>query len=233
MRPVKSIQVCGRQRYRFLLLAALLLSLEWVAPTLSFAAEAKLSHLGHLMADEAAGENAPELKLDFWQNVAFEGLPIEAEKTRLEDIQKRFGGSLHAHDAAAGTVTWLCFAKRAAATARAWTVWFASSTAGSEPHGHPVTLIAVQEINAGASDGCAATPSGSSLPTFDVPSLGSRAVNLKAHFGQLPYDRVGNVYYDSVRPLDDGSDKSVYQRLGYIVTKRGMVTGVAVTQTTN
>lgn len=185
------------------------------------------------MADEAAGENAPELKLDFWQNVAFEGLPIEAEKTRLEDIQKRFGGSLHAHDAAAGTVTWLCFAKRAAATTRAWTVWFVSSIAASVPHGHPVTLIAVQEINAGASDGCAAAPRDSSPPTFGVPGLGGRAVKLKAHFGQLPYDRVHNVYYDSVRPLGDGSGKSVYQRLGYIVTKRGMVVGVAVTQTTN
>jgi hypothetical protein len=46
-------------------------------------------------------------------------------------------------------------------------------------------------------------------------------------------DRQRNVYYDSAQALGDGSGQSVYEILGYRMTRKGLVNGIALSQTTN
>ena len=198
----------------------------------AFASGARLTHLGHLMADEAAGENAPELSLNFGSGIRFGSISIDLESTRLENIQSRFGGALHTHGAAVGQVTWLCYMIHAPAGKRS-TIWFITSSPGSGPDAHLIGLIALQQVDASKSDGCTALPAGTATLTLGVPSLGTTPAELKRHFGQLPYDKLRNVYYDSVRAVAGETGKSVYQRLAYVVTQKRIVVGVAVAQTTN
>ena len=211
----------------FAILAAALWSLSSLAAA---AAEAKLTHFAHLMAEAAVGENAPELTVDFTSGAMFGNLPLRFEATSLAGIQRLDGGVGHAIDEATGEVTWLCYTRHASAKQPAETVWFISNATGA-----PVILnmVVMQQVNAGKDDGCASVTKDFVFPKFGVPAIGSDAAELKAHFGTLPYDNVHNLYYDSTRPATDGSGKSIYQRLGYTMTKTGIVTGIALTQTTN
>jgi hypothetical protein len=181
------------------------------------------------MADEAADENAPILRLDLIGSVSFGDKRIIFEQTKLEDVQMRFGGTMHDHDSASGKVIWLCFVRPVTATGKPETIGFVLATALAADHA--VTLVAVQQVDAGKTDDCAAEPMGVNSIAFGVPALG--AADLKAHFGQVPYDALRNVYYNSVRPTGDASGKSIYRRLGYAVTRRGIVVGVSVSQITN
>ena len=212
----------------FAILAAALWSLSSLAAA---AAEAKLTHFAHLMAEAAVGENAPELTVDFTSGAMFGNLPLRFEVTSLAGIQRLDGGAGHAIDEATVEVTWLCYTRHAASATRpAETAWFISNATGA-----PVILnmVVVQQVDAAKDDGCASVTKDFAFPKFGVPAIGSGAAELKAHFGTLPYDNVHNLYYDSTRPATDGSGKSIYQRLGYALTKGGVVSGIALSQTTN
>ena len=212
---------------KFAILAAVLWSLSSFAAA---AADAKLTHLAHLMAEAAVGENAPELTADFTSGTMFGNLPLRFEATSLAGIQRLDGGVGHAIDEGTVEVTWLCYTRHATAKQPAETVWFISNATGA-----PVILnmVVMQQVDAAKDDGCASATKDFVFPKFGVPAIGSGAAELKARFGTLPYDNVHNLYYDSTRPATDGSGKSIYQRLGYAMTKTGIVTGIAVTQTTN
>jgi hypothetical protein len=194
------------------------------------AAEAKLTHLAHLMAEAAVGENAPELTADFASGAVFGNLPLRFETTTLADIQRLKGGAGHALDEATQHVTWLCYTRHAEAKEPAETVWFISNANGA-----PVSLnmVVVQQVDAAKDDGCAIVAHDFVFPSFGVPSIGRTAAELKSHFGILPYDSVHNLYFNSTRPTSDGGGKSVYQRLAYAMSKSGLVIGIALGQTTN
>lgn len=221
---------CDARRWTGL---AILLSGLWLAfEAAAFAGDARLTHLGHLMADEAAGENAPELPLDFGLGIRLAGTAIELEKTRLEDIQSRFGGALHSHGAASGETTWLCYTASPAPQAKRSTIWLIATSVASGVASHPLGILAIQQVDAGATDGCAPLPKNAGGLMLGVPALGATPAQLKAQFGQLPYDKLRNIYYDSARSASGMPGKSVYQRLAYVVAK-GVVVGVAIAQTTN
>lgn len=195
------------------------------------ASDAKLTHLAHLMAEAAVGENAPELSADFTSGALFGKTPLHFETTTLAGIQRMVGGKGHAIDEATDEVTWLCYTRQATSTKEPpETVWFISNATGA-----PVSLnmVVVQQVDAAKDDGCASVTREFVFPSFGVPAIGSTAGEIKAHFGTLPYDKVHNLYYDSTRPATDGSGKSIYQRLGYALSKSGIVVGVALGQTTN
>ena len=213
---------------KLLFIAAVLWPLAALPAT---AADPALSHFAHLMAEAAVGENAPQLTADFTTGAVFGKLPLQFETTTLADIQHLSGGAGHATVEATGQVTWLCYTRHAAtAQEMPETLWFISDALGA-----PVSLnmVVVQQVDAAKHDGCASVTKDFVFPSFGVPSIATTAAKLKAHFGALPYDKVHNVYYDSTRAATDGSNKSIYQRLGYVLTKQGVVSGIAIGQTPN
>jgi hypothetical protein len=216
-------------RIRFTIIVALAL---WQLSCLQgVAAEAKLTHLAHLMAEAAVGENAAELTSDFTSGTVLGNVPLLFETTTLADIQRLHGGIGHSLDEATQKVTWLCYTRPATSVrAPAETVWFISNATGA-----PVTLdmVVVQQVDAAKDDGCTTVTPDFVFPSFGVPTIGSTAAEVKAHFGSLPYDNVHNLYFNSTRPTTDGAGKSVYQRLGYAMSKGGVVVGIALGQTTN
>ena len=217
-----------RVKIGFMTIALALLPLSSVQ---AVAAEAKLTHLAHLMAEAAVGENAAELTSDFASGAMFAEMPLLFETTTLADIQRLHGGIGHSLDEATQKVTWLCYTRQAASgKAPAETLWFISNATGA-----PVSLdmVVVQQVDAAKDDGCTTVPPDFVFPSFGVPAIGSTAAELKAHFGSLPYDNVQNLYFNSTRPTTDGAGKSIYQRLAYAMSKGGVVVGLALGQTTN
>ena len=65
-----------------------------------------------------------------------------------------------------------------------------------------------------------------------VPAIGASLAEIKTRFGTLIRDRQHNAYYNSTRPLNDGSGQSVYQTLGYFIDKSAHVRGIALSQMT-
>jgi hypothetical protein len=184
------------------------------------------------MFSGTAGESAPLLPMDFAAGMTFGGAPLVLEKSRLDDFQKTDGGLLHSQGDTGQGVSWLCYTQHARTKADTpHTAWL-TSTNGAANVGHTLSMVVVQNVDASKVGGCATAPSGFILPTFGIPGLGSTLAELRTHFGKLHRDRQGNVYFDSTRPVGDGSGQSVYQSLGYIVTRKGVVVGVAVSQLT-
>ncbi|MDR3471246.1 MAG: hypothetical protein P4M09_06110 [Devosia sp.] len=206
------------------------LAAVWTCAALpAAAADPKLSHFAHLMAEAAVGENAPQLSEDFTAGIAAGKLQLQFERTTLEDIRAQFGGEIHSTQEATGVVSWLCYTRRGAASSRVpVTIWFISNAATPSL---PLNMVVAQETDAGKHDGCTTSPPGFTLLATGLSPLGATVGDLKAHFGMLPYDKVHNVYYNSTRPLGDGTGKSVYQRLGYAL-KAGRAVGIAVSQST-
>ena len=114
----------------------------------------RLTRLAHLMADEAAGENAPILRLELIVSLSFGEKRIIFKQTKLEEVQLRFGGTIHDHDSASGKVIWLCFVCPVTATGKPVTIGFVSATGSADDHA--VTLVAVQQVDAGKTADCAA-----------------------------------------------------------------------------
>lgn len=209
---------------RRLVLVAALLS----AAVPAFGAGPSLSHFAHLMAEAAVGENAPELTTDFAAEISAGDLPLQFEQTTLKDIQAKFGGDTHSTPEATQTVSWVCYTRAGKASGKPpVTLWFISQNPSLT-----LNMLVAQQVNAASHDGCAPAPDHLTLDATGLQPLGVRAEALKARFGSLPYDKVRNVYYDSTRPMGDGSGKSIYQRLGYAL-KNGRAVAIAVSQSTN
>jgi hypothetical protein len=193
---------------------------------------AKLSNFADLFFSGTVGESAPELTLDFVPGTVLGAMSLVFEKTRLDDLQKAFGGTLHAQGDAGNGVTWLCFTQHAATKADTpKTVWFTSTNEMADT-GYTLSMVVVQNVDAAKVSGCATAPAALSFPSFGVPALGVSLNDLKQKFGSARRDRQGNVYFNSTRPTNDGSGMSIYQSAGYFVNKKGVVTGFALSQVT-
>lgn len=187
----------------------------------------QLTEFAGLVFSGIVGEEAPELTMDFTAGTTLGGAPLVFEKTHLEDLQKQFGGTLQTGGGDTGP-TWLCLTRHARTKADTpQTVWFISSSAD-----HGLGMVAVEQVDAARKDGCATAPAGFDFPKFGVPMAGASLADLKTRFGAFKRDKQGNVYYASARPLNDGSGNTVYQTLGYRVTRKGVVTGLTMGQTT-
>ena len=194
--------------------------------------DARLSNFADLFFSGTVGESAPELTMDFVPGTALGSTPLVFEKTKLDDLQKSFGGTLHAQGDAGNGVTWLCFTRHAATRADTpRTVWFTSTNEMADA-GHTLSMVVVQNVDAAKVSGCATAPANFSFPSFGLPALGAALSDIKQKFGSARRDRQGNVYFNSTRPTDDGSGTSIYQSAGYFVNKKGIVTGFALSQVT-
>jgi len=192
----------------------------------------KLSNFADVVVAGIVGESAPEVDIDFAAGTTIGQMPIAFEKTTLDLIQGSYGGLLHTQGDAGNAVTWLCYTQHAKTKADIpTTVWFISDNemAGGTD---TVSTIVVENVDASKVSGCATASKTFVFPTFGIPSIGASPADLQAKFGALKRDRQHNAYYDSTRPVGDGSGKSVYQKLGYVISKKGTVSGLALSQVT-
>ena len=136
-------------------------------------------------------------------------LNIGLQTTKLRDVQKAFGGTIQT----TGEATWLCY--HAADT----NTWFISNAFGGQEF---VMMVAV-EANTKTPGDCEASDS-FAPPVFDVPGVGAKLADLKAHFGAANGSKIA---YRADRP---GGYSDIAQYLGYQL-KGGTVSGVGVGET--
>lgn len=137
-------------------------------------------------------------------------LNVGLQTTKMKDIQKAFGGTLQSD----GEATWLCYHAEDANT------WFISNAFGGQEF---VMMVAV-EANTKTPGDCEAAGDAFSAPVFDVPGLGAKLADLKAHFGAANGSKIA---YRADRP---GGYSDIAQYLGYVL-KGGTVSGIGVGET--
>ena len=135
---------------------------------------------------------------------------IGLQTTKMRDIQKAFGGSLQT----SGEATWLCY------HADDTNTWFISNAFGGQEF---VMMVAVEASSKTPGD-CEAANDKFKPPVFDVPGLGAKLAELKAHFGAANGSKVA---YRADRP---GGYSDIAQYLGYALSG-GKVTGIGVGET--
>lgn len=191
---------------RFKLAVALIAA----AATLSSANAASLSGMGanifgsYFNFDKANLADHPVKKITAGK------LPIKLSETRLRDVQKAFGGTI----SQGGGASWLCYYTEGS------TSWFISNALGGQEF---VMMVAV-EAAAKKPAQCDASETFTALQ-FDVPGLGAKSAELKAHFGALAGS--SKIAYRADRP---GGYSDVAQYLGYVL-KGGVVAGMGVGET--
>jgi len=192
----------------------------------------KLSNFADVVVAGIVGESAPEVDIDFAAGATIGPMPLAFEKTTLDQIQGTYGGLLHTQSDAARAVSWLCYTKHARTKADTpVTVWFISDN-GMAGRTDTVSTVVVENVDASKASGCATASKTFAFPSFAVPSIGASPADLKAKFGVLKRDRQHNAYFDSTRPVGDGSGKSIYQKLGYVISRKGTVFAIALSQVT-
>lgn len=137
-------------------------------------------------------------------------LNVGLQTTKLRDVQKAFGGTIQT----TGEATWLCYHKDDTNS------WFISNAFGGQEF---VMMVAV-EANTNMPGDCEEPNAKFSVPVFDVPGVGAKLAELKAHFGAASGSKVS---YRSDRP---GGYSDIAQYLGYML-KGGTVTGIGVGET--
>jgi hypothetical protein len=135
---------------------------------------------------------------------------IGLQTTKMRDIQKAFGGSLQT----SGEATWLCY------HADDTNTWFISNAFGGQEF---VMMVAVEASSKTPGD-CEAANDTFQPPVFDVPGIGAKLAELKAHFGAANGSKVS---YRADRP---GGYSDIAQYLGYVLSG-GKVTGIGVGET--
>lgn len=137
-------------------------------------------------------------------------LSVGLQTTKLKDVQKAFGGTIQS----TGEATWLCYHKDDTNT------WFISNAFGGQEF---VMMVAV-EVNSKTPGDCEAASDRFRSPVFDVPGIGAKLAELKAHFGAASGSKIA---YRADRP---GGYADIAQYLGYVL-KGGTVTGIGVGET--
>lgn len=137
-------------------------------------------------------------------------LTVGLQTTKMKEIQKAFGGTIQN----AGEATWLCY--HAADT----NTWFISNAFG----GQEFLMMVAVEVNTKTPADCEEPNAQFSPPVFDVPGIGAKIADLKAHFGAANGSKIA---YRADRP---GGYSDIAQYLGYVL-KGGTVSGVGVGET--
>ena len=136
---------------------------------------------------------------------------VGLQTTKLKDVQKAFGGTIQQD----GEATWLCY--HAADT----NSWFISNAFGGQEF---VMMVAV-EASSNTPRDCEAAGEKFAPPVFDVPGLGAKTADIKAHFGAASSG--SKISFRADRP---GGYSDIAQYLGYVL-KGGTVTGIGVGET--
>lgn len=141
-------------------------------------------------------------------------LNVQLQRTKLNDIQKAFGGTIQRDGDGAGRADWLCYGAEGA------NVWFISNALG----GWEFVMMVAAEAAGKPSKSCDAAPAGLTAPNFGIPGLGASTADLKATFGAASGSKIA---YRSDRP---GGYSDIAQYIGYVI-KGGKVAGVGIGET--
>jgi hypothetical protein len=138
------------------------------------------------------------------------GLKVQLQKTKLADVQKRFGGTIMA----SGEARWLCYHTEGANT------WFLSNALG----GYEFVMMVASESARRKPADCEDAPEGFAVPDFGIPGLGASTADLKDAFGAATGSKIA---YRADRP---GGYADIAQYIGYVLSG-GKVTGIGVGET--
>ncbi|RYE11162.1 MAG: hypothetical protein EOP22_01410 [Hyphomicrobiales bacterium] len=137
-------------------------------------------------------------------------LDIDLQRTKLSALVKAFGGTIQSD----GDATWVCYSTGETNN------WFISNALGGQEF---VMMVAVEAASRKPAD-CDASESFTGL-TFNVPGLGAKTAEIKAHFGSAAGS--GKITYRADQP---GGYTDNAQYLGYQM-KGGAVAGIGVGET--
>ncbi|HVX82189.1 MAG TPA: hypothetical protein VHB23_12490 [Devosiaceae bacterium] len=161
----------------------------------------------------------PNLERFMVSSIQVGRLRVQLQRTRLEDIQRVYGGTIYQEGAGNGAARWLCYQGPQAST------WFMSNMLGG---GEFVMMVATQAGAAGGSCDAANVPP----PQMGIPGLGATTAQLKATFGSAVVGSHSDVSYRVDRPAKDGlGTANDAQYIGYVV-RGGSVVGYGVGETT-
>ncbi len=144
------------------------------------------------------------------QKITVGKVSIDLQHTRLTELTKAFGGTIQTD----GDATWLCY--HVGDTNN----WFISNALGGQEF---VMMVAVEASTRIPGD-CEATDKFDAV-AFDVPGIGAKTADIKAHFGSAPGS--SKITYRADKP---GGYTDNAQYLGYLM-KSGKVAGIGVGET--
>ncbi len=193
---------------RLRLAALLLASLAAATP----AGAAGLSGMGANIFGSYFNFAKPNLEDHPVSKISAGKLNVDLQRTKLRDVQKAFGGTIQQTSDA----TWLCYHTSDADS------WFISNALGGQEF---VMMVAVQVAGKSAPRDCEDAGEKFSTPVFNVPSLGAKTADLKAHFGAAGGS--SKITYRADKP---GGYADIAQYLGYQM-KSGTVVGIGVGET--
>ena len=171
---------------------------------------AGLSGMGAAIYGNSFGFKKANLEKAPVNKIVVGKLNVGLQTTRMKEVQKAFGGTIQS----TGEATWLCY------HADDTNTWFISNAFGGQEF---VMMVAV-EVNSNTPGDCEAANAKFKPPVFDVPGIGAKLAELKAHFGAANGSKVA---YRADRP---GGYSDIAQYLGYML-KGGTVTGIGVGET--
>jgi hypothetical protein len=194
---------------RVRLVLSVLAALALTAP----AAAAGLSGMGAAIYGNSFGFKKANLEKAPVDKIVAGKLTIGLQTTKMKDVQKAFGGTLQQAGEGSGRADWICYGTEGG------TVWFISNAFGGQEF---VMMVAV-EVNKTTPGDCEDNDT-FKPPVFDVPGIGAKTADIKAHFGAGSGSKIA---FRADRP---GGYSDIAQYLGYVL-KGGTVTGIGVGET--
>ena len=203
--------------------AALLIAL--VASLAAGSAEADPGRLTGIGADLFGNSffhfGAPNLKGFAVSGIEFGKLHVQLQRTRLEDVQHAFGGTIFEEGQGTGVARWLCYESPQSTT------WLMSNSLGG---GEFIMMVAQSAGPSGGS--CDPAPADFPAAQFGIPGLGASVGELKERFGSATLGSHSDVSYRADRPAKDGlGTANDAQYIGYVV-RGGTIIGIGVGETT-
>lgn len=144
------------------------------------------------------------------QKISAGKVAIDLQRTKLTALTKAFGGTIQTD----GDATWVCY--HVGDTNN----WFISNALGGQEF---IMMVAVEASTRVPGD-CEANDKFDAV-TFNVPGLGAKTADIKAHFGSAPGS--SKIAYRADKP---GGYTDNAQYLGYLM-KGGTVAGIGVGET--
>lgn len=147
-------------------------------------------------------------------------LTVTLEKTRLDDVQATFGGTVRNDGEGGNGITWLCYATVDA------TLWFSAFTDDGS-----VTQVTVDaDTSHAAASGCGPAPAGLTTIDYGIPGIGAPLADLTARFGKVD-DDVGLYSYISDVAAPESPDFTIRQFI-VVTAPAGAISAITVGQAT-
>ncbi|MDB5531365.1 MAG: hypothetical protein JWR51_4468 [Devosia sp.] len=148
-------------------------------------------------------------------------LTVTLEKTRLEDVQVAFGGTIQNDGEAGNGITWLCYAAADA------TLWFSAFTGD----GTVSQVTSEADTTHAATSGCSQAPAALTVIDYGIPGLGAPLADFTAKFGKVE-DDVGLYSYSSEVTAPESADFRIFQYV-IVIAPAGTISGITVGQATS